>query len=546
MDVIKAQNTSGVYTTLTETRNGGGFVVLPSAVPVPSNTDQTAVRRVTEVNNFEISLYNQQSDDEVITLEFLINPSDVTIGQTFVAQDSYTREGWLSTLWGKGQPTILANGSTGAFYLNGVGLTAVSRGQTMSFRNFISIIAIFKNGGYYYLKGAQNKDLFGVDRGRVISVMDLIKINYDGTEYIGSFNNFTIEESAENPFRFTFNFEFVISGLRGEMVEGHLKLCKNGVCNNIDGIQIESSGGFVYTDIIKIDPNSQDIRPPTNFSTTGGSGISSPGKTNAPVVPTAGRIIIPAVARRDVSAFTSAITNNPDVEIRGDLNTENARCAKKSVVRSFSDNIDLDSIVSKAVATPGLNVDAASMTTYLQTIMSLEQSSTSFNSYMSTGQSFPTSGAGALGPTQIMPNTYISMLQNNPKFISYMKSQGYTPAQCAGAVGTHAEGDDSSYGGQTYPIYRGGILSTDPKFNVAACAYLVATYYSKPVSGTNPMANNVDIAGNTVVVAVAHNGGPKTFSNGNNDYSLAGEAATYGATAYALVTTTCSGSNLSP
>lgn len=540
MDNIKTINTSDTLTSLTQDHQGGGFIVIPSGTTVPENLDQTAVRSLTNVNNFTVSIYNQNQDDDVLSLFFLINPIDITIGQTFLAQDSYTREGWLSTIWGKGQPTLLANGTTAAFYLNGSGLTAVNRRQTLSFRNFMSIVAIFKNGGYYYLKGSQNKDLFGVDRGRVISVMDLIKISYDGTEYIGSFNSLTIEESAEVPFRFTFNFEFVISGLRGDPAEGHLKICQNGKCNNIDGIQLETSGNYKYQEIISINPNATDIIPPANTTTTSGSEIASTGNTSAAVVPTFNRSVVPANVRRDAKAYADWLQQDSGVPVRGDLNTQDKVCAKMSLINKFKNNIGADSIFNSASSYFGTNSRIQESDS--DVILALE------NSYYSDGTPKSlTSGAGALGPTQIMPSTYSDNLdKNGSDFTAYMAKFGYSEADCTGALGTQTR--ISTYSNKTYPIYSGGKLSTDPKFNYATHLYLMQKNYTTKVSGSNAVANSSDPIPRIAVVATSYNAGTAAFSNSKTDYSLANEGVTYGQTAafIASVSGNCNNSNLTP
>ena len=277
MDNEKNISTNLSYTSLMLDHQGGGFVVAPGGNTIDSSLDETATAALPELKKFTLSIYNQQSDADVFTLIFMVNPTDVTIGQTFISGDSYTREGWVSSLWGRGQPTILANGSTAAFYVGGKGLTSLSRGSSLSFRNFMSILGMFKNNGYYFLSGTENKDLFdavGVNRGRVISVMDLIKISYDGVDYIGSFNTFTIDETAEAPFRFNYNFEFIVSGLKGEWVDGHLKICGPSGCNNVDSIIVQTAGSYDYAETLSLDTTQQDIvfEKPSSMDTTGISG----------------------------------------------------------------------------------------------------------------------------------------------------------------------------------------------------------------------------------------------------------------------------------
>lgn len=252
------RQTLSVYSELVTNRTGGGFSVLPTAV-VGELPYQSAVRptSLTDSNSdlkpFIISIYNQNEDVDRVSLALMVNPSDISIGQTFVSSDAYTREGWVSTLWGKNQMTINANCATAGFYVGGVGVSTFLRNFSIAFKNFIGFIGIFKNGGYYHFRGEQNKDLFNSDPGRVISVMDQIKISYDDVEYLGSFSSLTVDESAEMPFRIQFNFEFVVSGLRGELAEGHLMVCDDLGCNNISDIVVNTQGTYSFEDIISLD-----------------------------------------------------------------------------------------------------------------------------------------------------------------------------------------------------------------------------------------------------------------------------------------------------
>lgn len=257
MGNFKKYNTNDAYNLLLSDHVGGGFTVSMSSSSIDTTKDQTAVIDYKGSKLFSIAIYNQKSNKDKVSLAFMINPSDITIGQTFIASDSYTRSGWLSTLWGKSQPTIMATGSTAAFYIDGMGLTTISRKRSLSFRNFISFLAIFKNNGHYFLSGPQNIDLFGNDPGRVISVMDLVKISYDGVDYIGSFSSLTVEESVENPFNFTFNFEFIVSGLRQDKVDGHLM--DDSAANNVKDIILATSGKYGYDQIISLDTTNDDI-----------------------------------------------------------------------------------------------------------------------------------------------------------------------------------------------------------------------------------------------------------------------------------------------
>lgn len=264
-------DTISAYNEIVSNRIGGGFVVTPTSVYVEL-PNETAVYPHSLINPnlglkpFIISIYNQKDDVDRVSLALFVNPSDISLGQTFVTNDTYCREGWLSTVWGKNQMTLNANCSTAAFYVGGVGVSTFLRNFSIAFKNFASFIGIFKNGGYYFFRGQQNKDLFNSDPGRVISVMDQIKISYDDTEYLGSFSSLTVDENAEMPYRIQFNFEFIVSGLRGDQAEGHLMVCDDLGCNNTSSPKISIQGSYDYEDIVSIDRTSLSTAFPMELS----------------------------------------------------------------------------------------------------------------------------------------------------------------------------------------------------------------------------------------------------------------------------------------
>jgi hypothetical protein len=250
--VADASNTIKAFNDLITNHSGGGFFVQPTGITTELPYI-TAVTRGIDYKLFNVSIYNQKEDADSISMALLINPSDLTIGQTFMAADAFTRQGWLSTLWGRNQQTLVANLSTAAFYVYGIGLSSFMRNFSLSFKNFVTFVGIFKNNGYYFYKGLQNRDFFNSDPGRVINVLDQVKINYDGVDYLGSFSNLTTDENTEMPFRFAFNFEFIVSGLRGEKAEGHLRICDANGCNDSSAVTIRTQGIYSFNEIAQLD-----------------------------------------------------------------------------------------------------------------------------------------------------------------------------------------------------------------------------------------------------------------------------------------------------
>jgi hypothetical protein len=198
-----------------------------------------AVRLPADYKPFIISIYDTDKKKDVVTLYMMVNPHDITFGQTFNASNVYTRVGWISSLWGNNQATITANGSTAGFYYvtpnyEG-GITNFNRKRSVSFMNFMSVISLFRNNGRYYMDPIENPNLYKDGHSRVINVMDTVKISYDGSDYFGSFATLSLNDIAETPYRMEYTIEFMIAcfGPDFDKIDGHVKKNGNEASNKI-------------------------------------------------------------------------------------------------------------------------------------------------------------------------------------------------------------------------------------------------------------------------------------------------------------------------
>lgn len=255
------------------------------------NNVSSATKITTSKGVLPFQIAMQDGDGNIVggTLRLLINPSDVNFGSTQIQSSSYGRDSHIVTLWGPAQGTITGNGSSAAFFTAKGGLAGTApinaRKDTLAFANLMSFVAMIRHNGYYTVspkappstdpKQEQKGDttapveekeitssgenpassqrrvtpshlnlLTGVDKNRVVHVMDNVLVTYDGTGYLGSFQAFTLESSAESPFKFNYSFEFIISGLKGDRITGHM----HTGTNNNTGIRIGKQGtSFVYT-----------------------------------------------------------------------------------------------------------------------------------------------------------------------------------------------------------------------------------------------------------------------------------------------------------
>ena len=157
-------------------------------------------------------------DGNTIMFTMLINPSTMNYGKTNAVLTAYTRKGWIPQIWGANQPILSSTGKTAAFMAPTVGLTSLMKKYSFGFLNFMGLVAAFKNNGYRLFDQTKVRNLT-----RVINVVQGIEISFDGQIFMGHFNTFTMDEVADTPFLFNYQFEFIISTTSNDYsyVRGH-------------------------------------------------------------------------------------------------------------------------------------------------------------------------------------------------------------------------------------------------------------------------------------------------------------------------------------
>jgi len=231
-------------------RQGGSLFfnkIVNNILEYDSAEYKTTTKVPYDFKEFSISIYNtdynteakRDNAKEVVKLVLFVNPKDLVIGQQQIVSNTYTRRGWINAAWGNQQATLSASGISSGFYFfyNDMGgITNSYRRKSPGFFNLMSIMAMFRNNGWYFMNGIKNPSLFKDGTSRVINVMDSIKIEYDGSTYIGSFSTFTLNDLASNPYRMEYSFEFVVSsfGLDLQGVDGHISKENNQLNNNVN------------------------------------------------------------------------------------------------------------------------------------------------------------------------------------------------------------------------------------------------------------------------------------------------------------------------
>jgi len=178
-------------------------------------------RALTGALSASIPMYISLGDryNNKMTFMMLINPSNMTHGKTSAVSNAYTRKGFITQMWGPNQDILTSTGKTAAFMVSGSGITNLGRRRSFAYANFLAFLYSYRNNGYLMADPTKEKNSLT----RVINMIHGVEISYDNQIFTGHFNNFTIDEAAERPFLFDYNFEFVCSTLdkSDEEIRGH-------------------------------------------------------------------------------------------------------------------------------------------------------------------------------------------------------------------------------------------------------------------------------------------------------------------------------------
>jgi hypothetical protein len=114
-------------------------------------------------------------------------------------------------MWLEKPMTITCKGVTAAQYIfdsGGTGgLTNKNRVHTLSYANLMSLVRMYKNNGFLYTQtSGQDESRNGGVRQIAMSIF----IYFDGHVYIGSFDDFSITDTAEKPYNLEYSFKFTV------------------------------------------------------------------------------------------------------------------------------------------------------------------------------------------------------------------------------------------------------------------------------------------------------------------------------------------------
>ncbi len=127
-----------------------------------------------------------------------VNPSSFQESFVQKAERTQTLGGWVEQHWGSDLGEISADGTTGAFMNLYTGLSSVWRRHTIAWSKYQDLKNIFSNNGDVHDPS-----------GRVVLKGHVMMI-YDRGVYLGSFTQFSVEETEDSPFAFKLSWSFKV------------------------------------------------------------------------------------------------------------------------------------------------------------------------------------------------------------------------------------------------------------------------------------------------------------------------------------------------
>ena len=157
---------------------------------------------------------------EGVRLVLHVNPSSMAFSYSKQIERMQTKGGFVEQHWGEAARSIAFEMATGGFKRLYSGLSNVTGGvhdvggtrrETIAYDKYLDMLSLFHNNGAIYDVSGQ------------IAFQGIIKVTFDGGIYLGWFQSFTVNESADKPYQFDLSAEFTVAKeiLRVRSVQWH-------------------------------------------------------------------------------------------------------------------------------------------------------------------------------------------------------------------------------------------------------------------------------------------------------------------------------------
>lgn len=201
---INSNTTRGImsYGGVTEAETDDITLRLGKNIAIASAERVAIAQTQTKALQDQINILN-----DMPPLLMLVNPSEFTRNYEHTADSGIKgRHGHIVHIWLERPMKINSRGTSAGQYAMAAGgfggLTTENRVNSLSYQNLMSLAMIYKNNGVLFT-GSE----VGSQAGIPILACS-IYIYYDNHIYIGSFNDFSIEDDANKPFNMAYTFSF--------------------------------------------------------------------------------------------------------------------------------------------------------------------------------------------------------------------------------------------------------------------------------------------------------------------------------------------------
>jgi hypothetical protein len=195
--------------------SGGNITDLEKDDPIGGRTGRN-IRPVDGVRQETVQkqvkyLQNQVAAAKSIpALYMLISPQTFSRSYEHSIDTPKGRRNHIVHMWLEKPMTISCKGVTAAQYIMNSagtgGLTHQKRVHSLSYRNLMSLVRTYKNNGYLF----SGKENFGDRNDHVRLIGMSVYIYFDGHFYIGSFDDFSVTDSADKPYNLEYSFKFTV------------------------------------------------------------------------------------------------------------------------------------------------------------------------------------------------------------------------------------------------------------------------------------------------------------------------------------------------
>lgn len=155
--------------------------------------------------------YNYAEAKIKYSIDFHVPPNSINWQYQHALIKNKTRGGWKVERSPENLVTLEVEGTSGIFYHGDHGATRLHAKSSYGYKELMDLAQVYRNNGMSY------DPISGV-----IYTIGEVLLYYDNAVYTGSFDAFDIKENESAPFKFDYNFTFVIRGEQGESnVMGH-------------------------------------------------------------------------------------------------------------------------------------------------------------------------------------------------------------------------------------------------------------------------------------------------------------------------------------